>query len=421
MKTLKPISAVFTAVAAIALLTFSAGCRKPGNYSPDYNNSYINSHPTSTGGDAIPVINTLSPASGLPNTVVKISGNNFDPTATNNVVTVGGVTATVNAASVNAIYFTVPLNAASGPIVVKIGNTSVTSVVNFKVLNSVSSTYLTLPNYSIEHISFAENGDLIGESTTGVYRITSAGNVSLYNQPYAFGSLWGSAIYHDQGTYLADQVAGKILRVASEGLVTLMAGGTPGIADGIGSQAKFNVPIGISLDSAGSIYTTDTHRLRKISSGGLVTTIAGSASVGKVNGAGAAAQFGDLQGITFNVADTGIYVTDRQFLNIRKINTNGVVTTIAGSGTKGMIDGPGATARFVNPVNIVADHSGNLVVADGDSTTGYAIRLVNKYGMVSTLLSGQLLNAPDGMTFDPQGNLYIMNTGAKNIIKLTFQ
>jgi hypothetical protein len=200
-----------------------------------------------------------------------------------------------------------------------------------------------------------------------------------------------------------------------------MAGGTPGIADGIGSQAKFNVPIGISLDSAGSIYTTDTHRLRKISSGGLVTTIAGSASVGKVNGAGAAAQFGDLQGITFNVADTGIYVTDRQFLNIRKINTNGVVTTIAGSGTKGMIDGPGATARFVNPVNIVADHSGNLVVADGDSTTGYAIRLVNKYGMVSTLLSGQLLNAPDGMTFDPQGNLYIMNTGAKNIIKLTFQ
>lgn len=421
MRTLKPNSTVSIALTAIVLLTFSAGCKKPAPYNPDYNNSYINSNPTTGGGAAIPVLGVFTPGSALPNSVVKITGSNFDPIAANNTVTVGGVTATVNAASSTFLYFTVPAGAVTGPVVVKTNGATLTSVVNFKVLSSAPSVFLTLPNYNIEHISFAENGDVIGETTTGVYRITSAGNVTFYNQPYTFGSLWGSAIYHEQGVYVTDQVAGKILRVSTEGLVTLMGGSTQGITDGIGSQAQFNAPLGLALDAAGNIYTTDTHRVRKISSSALVTTIAGNASVGSVNGTGTAAQFGDLHGITYNKADSSIYVSDLQFLNIRKISAGGVVTTLAGSGTKGMVDGPGASAQFVNPYNIAADDSGNIVVADGNSSTGYAIRLINKYGMVSTLLSGPILNAPDGMAFDPQGNLYVMNTGAKNIIKITFQ
>ncbi|MFD2874664.1 IPT/TIG domain-containing protein [Mucilaginibacter ximonensis] len=421
MRTLKLNSTVPVALMAVCLLTFNAGCKKPGNYKPDYNNSYINSTPTTGGGAAKPVLGVFSPGSALPNTVIKITGSNFDPVAANNMVTVGGVAATVNAASSTFLYFTVPQGAVTGPVVVKTNGATLTSVVDFKVLTGTSGMFMSLPDYSIEHISFNGNGDLIGESTSAVYRITPAGNVSLYNQPYTFGSLWGSANYYEQGVYVTDHLAGKIFRVSTEGLVTLMGGSTQGITDGIGSKAQFNAPLGLCLDAAGNIYTTDTHRVRKISSSALVTTIAGNASVGSINGTGTAAQFGDLHGLTYNKADSSIYVTDLQFFNIRKISAGGVVTTLAGSGTKGMVDGPGATAQFVNPYNIAADDSGNIVVADGNSSTGYAIRLINKYGVVSTLLSGPILNAPDGMAFDPQGNLYVMNTGAKNIIKITFQ
>lgn len=416
MKILKPVGIVVAALTVALILTFSTGCKKPPHYEPDYNNSYFNSNPTHTGGEAQPLLRSFTPTSGLPTTVVKISGNYF---SANPIVTVGGMPATVNAVNLNTIYFTVPSNAQSGPIVVKTGGTTITSVIDFKVLTSTPSTYLTFNNAGIEHISFNRNGDLIGESTNGVYQISASGNTGLYNAPYTFGSLWGSAAYDNMFVYVADRVNAEILRISSDRSVGVLAGGTLGIADGIGAKAQFNLPVGIALDSAGNIYTTDTHRVRKITSSGLVTTIAGGVLVGKTDGAGAKAQFGNLQGIAYG--DTCLYVTDRQFLNVRKVTQEGVVTTVSGSGVKGLVDGTRTTAQFVNPVNVLVDAAGNLIVADGDSTTGYAIRLVNKYGLVSTLLSGSILNAPDGMTLDPQGNLYIVNTGANNIIKLTFK
>lgn len=222
MRTFKLNSTVLIALTTIALLTFNAGCKKPGTYKPDYNNSYINSNPTTGGGVAKPVLGVFSPGRALPSTVIKITGSNFDPVAANNTVTVAGVTATVNAASSTFLYFTVPQGAVTGPVVVKTNGATLTSVVDFQVLTSTSSIFLSLPNYSIEHISFNRDGDLIGESTSAVYRITPAGNVSLYNQPYTFGSLWGSANYYEQGVYVTDHVAGKIFRVSTEGLVTLM-------------------------------------------------------------------------------------------------------------------------------------------------------------------------------------------------------
>ena len=423
MKILTSRKAMLVVLVSIIILTFSAGCKKQPHYEADPNNPYVNSNPTYSGGEARPGIQRFSPASGLPNTVVEISGRNFDPVAANNIVTVGGVPATVNLANSQTIYITIPLNAETGPIAIKTRDTTITSVIDFKVQTATVSTYLTLTT-AIEHISFAENGDLFGENPKGVYRITRDGAITLYNNSsYQFGSLWGSA-YHKAGelgdVYVADQVAGKILRVTPTGAVGALAGGQNGIADGVGSEAKFAAPIGIALDGAGNVYTTDSHRLRKITSSGAVTTLAGGVLVGTKDGVGSDAQFGNLQGLTAD--DEGnIYVTDRQFLNIRKITKSGSVTTLAGSGVKGLVDGPGATAQFVDPINVLVDQSGNLLVADGNSTTGYAIRSVNKFGVVTTLLNGQILNAPDGMALDPEGNLYVVNTGTNTILKLTIK
>ncbi|GAA4097347.1 IPT/TIG domain-containing protein [Mucilaginibacter panaciglaebae] len=423
MKTLKPAHAVATVLTTMLILTLNAGCKKQPHYEADPNNPYVNSHPTYSGGEARPGIHRFSPASGLPNTVVEISGRNFDAVAANNIVTVGGVPATVNSASPQTISITIPLNAVTGPIAIKTGDTTITSVIDFKVLTSTVSTYLTLTT-KIEHISFAENGNLFGENPQGVYQITSGGAITLYNNgQYQFGSLWGSGYHKAEGfgdVYVADRVAGKILRITPSGAVGTLAGGQNGIADGVGNEAKFAVPIGIALDEAGNIYTTDSHRIRKITSSGVVTTLAGGVLIGAKDGVGSDAQFGDLQGLTVD-GDGSIYVTDRQFLNIRKITKSGGVTTLAGSGATGLVDGPGAAAQFVDPINVLADQSGNLVVADGNSTTGYAIRLVNKLGAVTTLLNGQILNAPDGMALDPEGNLYVVNTGTNTILKLTFK
>jgi sugar lactone lactonase YvrE len=331
--------------------------------------------------------------------------------------------ATVNLANSQTIYITVPLNAVTGPVVIKTRDTTVSSVTDFKILTATASTYLALTT-KIEHISFAENGNLFGENPKGVYQITPGGAITLYNNSnYQFGSLWGSSYHKAEGAgdiYVADQTAGKILRVAPSGIVGNLAGGENGIADGVGGAAKFSVPIGIALDDAGNVYTTDTHRVREITTTGAVTTLAGGASVGTKDGVGNQAQFGDLQGLSVD-SEGNIYVSDRQFLNIRKIDKSGLVTTLAGSGNAGLVDGSGASAQFVDPVNIIADAAGNLFVADGNSTTGYAIRMVNKYGIVTTLLSGLVLNSPDGMAFDPQGNLYVVNTGADNIIKITIK
>ncbi|HEY9533148.1 MAG TPA: IPT/TIG domain-containing protein [Mucilaginibacter sp.] len=423
MKILKLVNSTIAGLIALLILTFNAGCKKLPHYEADPNNPYVNSNPTYTGGDNIPVIQNISPASGLPTTVVKITGFNFDPVAANNIVTVGGAVATVNLANSQTIYITVPLNAVTGPVVIKTRDTTVSSVTDFKILTATASTYLALTT-KIEHISFAENGNLFGENPKGVYQITPGGAITLYNNSnYQFGSLWGSSYHKAEGAgdiYVADQTAGKILRVAPSGIVGNLAGGENGIADGVGGAAKFLVPIGIALDDAGNVYTTDTHRVREITTTGAVTTLAGGASVGTKDGVGNQAQFGDLQGLSVD-SEGNIYVSDRQFLNIRKIDKSGLVTTLAGSGNAGLVDGSGASAQFVDPVNIIADAAGNLFVADGNSTTGYAIRMVNKYGIVTTLLSGPVLNAPDGMAFDPQGNLYVVNTGADNIIKITIK
>ncbi|MBC7398792.1 MAG: hypothetical protein H7289_02515, partial [Mucilaginibacter sp.] len=113
---------------------------------------------------------------------------------------------------------------------------------------------------------------------------------------------------------------------------------------------------------------------------------------------------------------------------------DGVVTTYAGNGTAGLADGPGTTAQFSHPTLLAFDLAGNLFVADSNPLLPvYEIRMVNRLGSVSTFLKGTsnsgVINGPastasvnlaDGMTFDPAGNMYIVNTGANIISKVTF-
>ena len=209
----------------------------------------------------------------------------------------------------------------------------------------------------------------------------------------------------------------SIQKMTPEGLITTLAGqSSGGSADGTGNSAQFSSIAGITIDSAGNIYVTDNHTIRKVTADGVVTTLAGLAgSTGTADGLGSAARFNWPTGITTDPAGN-IYVTDTNNQTIRKISPDGAVTTLAGSaGDFGYAEGSGNTARFSYPRGIAADAAGNLYVAD---TNNDVIRKVTPSGAVSTVTvaanSSEIavhISSPYNIAVDAAGILYVPDQG----------
>jgi hypothetical protein len=148
--------------------------------------------------------------------------------------------------------------------------------------------------------------------------------------------------------------------------------GVTGSANGTGSAARFNEPLGVGVDTAGNVFVADTFNstIRKITSAGVVTTLAGSAgSTGSTDSTGSAARFFFPFGVSLDTAGN-VFVADSSNKTIRKVTSAGVVTTLAGSaGNSGSTDGTGSAARFFSPTGIAVDSAGNVFVADQDNNT----------------------------------------------------
>jgi|GEM_PF-3140181 len=168
----------------------------------------------------------------------------------------------------------------------------------------------------------------------------------------------------------------------------------------------FSVPSDAITDAAGNIYVADGYScsIRKIASDGTVTTFAGGSGCGYADGNATTAKFKVLNGITIDPSGN-LYVIDEND-RVRKIAPDGTVTTIAGNGQNQTVDGLGTAASFQDPKGITIDAAGNLYITQGD----YLIRKVTPGGMVTTITapsSVSKLNNPVGVTTDPLGNLYI--------------
>jgi sugar lactone lactonase YvrE len=169
--------------------------------------------------------------------------------------------------------------------------------------------------------------------------------------------------------------ASQIQKITPGGVVTTLAGsGHDGSANGTGSAASFYGPYGIAMDSSGNIYVADTWNqlIRKITSGGVVTTLAGGgagfdsngfAIPGNANGTGTAASFSFPEGVAVDSLGN-VYVADSGNDLIRKITSGGVVTTLAGGGSGTATNGSGTAASFSEPTGVAVDSSGNVYVAD---------------------------------------------------------
>ena len=187
--------------------------------------------------------------------------------------------------------------------------------------------------------------------------------------------------------YVADTSNNTIRKITSAGVVTTLAGQAPqqGSNDGAGSNARFLSPMGVAVDGAGNVFVADSGNgtVRKITSAAVVTTFAGlPRTSGSTDGTGSAARFNSINGIAADSAGN-VYVADTNNHTIRKISPSAVVTTLAGlAGKSGSSDGVGTSARFNLPTALTLDSSGNLYVADTGNNT---IRRVSPTGVVSTL------------------------------------
>ena len=188
--------------------------------------------------------------------------------------------------------------------------------------------------------------------------------------------------------YVADTGNYTIRRITSAGVVTTLAGsaGNSGSTDASGNSARFYEPEGIAVNTAGTlIYVADTwnHTIRQITSAGAVSTLAGSAgNYGTNNGTGTSAQFNQPQGVAVD-SSGNVYVGDTGNQMIRQVTSAGVVTTLAGSaGNYGSTDATGSSASFWGPQGVALDSTGNLYVADSFNQT---IRKVTSAGVVTTL------------------------------------
>jgi prepilin-type N-terminal cleavage/methylation domain-containing protein len=251
------------------------------------------------------------------------------------------------------------------------------------------------------------------------------GTSSQFNQPYSL------AVGSTGTIYVADTNNNEIRKISPSGAVTTLAGdlnGAAGSADGTGPAATFYGPRGVAVDSSGNVYVTDTrnHKIRKISPLGVVTTLAGSGAPGSADGNGAAASFYFPFGVAVDSAGT-VYVTDNTTSRVRKISPLGVVTTLAGS-TSGFSDATGTAAQFSFPKGVAVDSAFNVYVAD---TNNNRIRKITPLGVVTTVagsgtagyvegngIAAQISN-PTGVAVDSSGTLYVADQGNSVIRKIS--
>jgi uncharacterized protein (TIGR03437 family) len=295
------------------------------------------------------------------------------------------------------------------------------------------------------NVYFAENGDsrireinaktldistVAGNGTNGYSGDGSTASSGQLNSPT------GVVVDSSGNLYIADTLNARIRKVTSGGTMSTFAGnGTLSYSGdgGAAIQAQLNAPEGVAADAAGNFYVADTlnNVVRKVSTNGTIANFAGKGGAGNSGDGGAAtsAQLNGPQGLAVD-ASGNLFIADTLNAKVRKVSTSGVITTVAGSGTPGYggDGGAAANAQLNLPLSVAVDTAGNLYIADFGNSR---VRKVAASGVITTVAGsgtfgysgdgGPAVNAqldgPQGVAVDGAGNLYIADS-ANNLIRV---
>jgi sugar lactone lactonase YvrE len=266
-------------------------------------------------------------------------------------------------------------------------------------------------------------GAIVTVAGTGLAGVFSKGGMATQSNMTDPGAL---AVDRAGRLIIADSASHSLARVDANGFLTAIAGtGSAGFAGdgGLAAGAMFNTPSYVAVGPDDSIYVCDSanYRIRKIAPSGLVQTVVGNGKSGFSGDGGPAT----LASIAFSVGialdrDGNLYVADAENHRIRKVDTNGVITTSAGNGNPGYSgDGaPALSASLDHPRDVCLAPDGSLYIADGFN---HRVRKVDPNGAIHTVAGTGTagfggdggpaieakLNHPVFVTLDAQGNLYI--------------
>ena len=247
----------------------------------------------------------------------------------------------------------------------------------------------------------------------------------------------GVAVDTNGAFYIADAYDNRVRKVSANGAITTVAGnGVPGFEGdgGAATSASLWAPTGVAVDSAGNLFIADqgNHRVREVSPSGLIHTVAGTGIAG-YSGDGGPATGTQLNFPTGVAIDSfgNIFIADQNNHRIRKV-TNGIITTVAGNGTPGYSgDGAAATAAQIDsPLGVAVDPALNLYIVNGYCA---CVRSVSPNGMIATVAGtgtagfsgdgGPAISAqlyfPDGVAVDAAGNLYVSDRNNSRIRKVS--
>jgi sugar lactone lactonase YvrE len=255
----------------------------------------------------------------------------------------------------------------------------------------------------------------------------------------------GVAVDSANNLYFAENSKDRIYKVSSSGIITTVAGGgTNRLGNGgPATAAQLSDPAGVAVDSAGNLFIADGGYIRKVSTLGIITIVAGGGGPADRLGDGGPATSAELYDPTGVSVDSAgnLFIADNR--RIRKVSSSGIITTVAGNGKSSIgfsgDGGPATSARLSSPSNVTVDSEGNLFIVDRDNQR---IRKVSPLGIITTVagdgsISCELLgchgnyggdggsataaklNDPGGVAIDSAGNLFIADFGNRRVRKVS--